>query len=61
MKYYSRKFILSTIALVGSLILGGYGLYKGDDYTGVAAIIAAIAGVAGQYSVSNAVSKGKEE
>lgn len=61
MKYASRKFAMSIIALIGSFALAGYGVYKGDDYTGIAAIIGAIAGIAGQYSLSNAMSKGRGE
>ncbi len=60
-KYFSRKFIVTLIALVGGLVLGGWGIATGNDLTGVAAIIGAVGVIAGQYSVGNAMAKGKEE
>lgn len=62
MRYASRKFILTGLSLIGAFGLGFYGVYSGPDYlTGVATIIGAIAALAGQYSIGNAIAKGKPE
>lgn len=58
MKYLSRKFILTMIALVGSLL---YAFTSPLDGMEVAAVIGAIAALVGQYSVSNGFGKDKHE
>lgn len=58
MKYVSRKFILSGVALIGCLAF----MFTSDmDGVNMAAVIGAIAALVGQYSASNAMGKGKEE
>jgi hypothetical protein len=56
MKYLSRKFVLTAIALIGSLYYAFTSDLPGME---IAAIIGAIAALVGQYSASNAMTKGK--
>lgn len=53
-KYFSRKFILTLIALLGSLV---YAFTADIDGMQIAAVIGAIAALIGQYSASNAFGK----
>lgn len=57
MKYFSRKFILTLIALIGSL---AFAFTSNLDGMQIAAVIGAIAALIGQYSASNAFGKDKE-
>lgn len=56
-KYLSRKFILTMIALIGSLVFAFTSDMGGME---VAAVIGAIAALIGQYSVSNGFGKDKD-
>ena len=58
MKYLSRKFILTMIALIGCL---SYAFTSELSGTEVAAVIGAIAAVVGQYSVSNGFGKDRHD
>lgn len=58
MKYLSRKFVLTLLALAGSLAFAFTADMTGTE---IAAVIGAIAALIGQYSASNAFTKGKEE
>ena len=58
MKYLSRKFILTMIALIGSLL---YAFTSTLDGMEVAAVIGAIAALVGQYSVSNGFGKDRHD
>jgi uncharacterized membrane protein len=58
MKYLSRKFALTAVALIGCLFYAFTSPLSGME---VAAVIGAIAALVGQYSASNAISKGKGE
>lgn len=58
MKYFSRKFLLTLVALIGCLAFMFTSDMSGVD---MAAVIAAIAGVVGQYSVSNGFGKDRGE
>ena len=57
-KYFSRKFILTFIALTGSLAFAFLSPLPGME---IAAVIGAIAALVGQYSASNAFGKDKHE
>ena len=57
-KYLSRKFILTMTALLGCF----YFMFTKDmEGMAMAAVIAAVAGLVGQYSVSNGFGKDKDE
>lgn len=57
-KYFSRKFVLTLIALVGSLY---YAFTTDIDGVEIAAVIGAIAALIGQYSASNAFGRDKHD
>lgn len=57
-KYFSRKFVLTMIALIGSLF---YAFTTEVDGMQIAAVIGAIAALVGQYSASNAFGKDKQD
>lgn len=60
-KYLSRKFLTTMATLFFAFVLALYAIYKGEEYLmGAAAIIGAIAGIAAQYTVGNALTKGKD-
>lgn len=58
MKYLSRKFVLTLIALIGCL---GYAFTADVDGVQIAAVIGAVAALVGQYSASNAFGKDKHD
>lgn len=58
MKFFSRKFVLTLIALVGSL---WYAFTATVDGMQIAAVIGAIAALVGQYSASNAFGRDKHD
>lgn len=57
-KFLSRKFILTLIALLGSLIFAFTSDLSGME---IAAVIGAIAALVSPYSVSNAFGKDKHD
>ena len=58
MKFISRKFILTLIALVGSLC---FMFVSTMDGMSMAAVIGAVAALVGQYSASNAFGSDKHD
>lgn len=58
MKYLSRKFILTFVALIGSLIFAFVSTLGGGE---IAAVIGAIAALVGQYSATNAFGRDKHD
>ena len=58
MKYLSRKFVLTMIALAGCL---GFMFTSDMDGVNMAAVIGAVAALIGQYSASNAFGKDRQE
>lgn len=58
MKYLSRKFVLTFLALAGSLWFAFTSTLSGGE---IAAVIGAIAALIGQYSATNAFGKDKHD
>lgn len=58
MKYMSRKFLLTLLALIGCLFFAYTSDLPGME---IAAIIGAIGTLVGQYSISNSFGKDKHD
>lgn len=58
MKFLSRKFVLTFIALMGCLFFAFTSDMNGTE---IAAVIGAIAALVGQYSVSNGFGRDKHD